>query len=176
MRISLEGEMLGLVTLRGRHPHKLLRLGMRASASERLRLDLCRDDFGLYLVEAAVVGRPLGPALRLVDATERAQCPRPSRCGEWKRERLPALRLQSPTLGCEPRRGCGIACPELHPHTLERGDIREQDATATLLEHSPVFGEDRSSLVESAQHRQAPGAVRTEEVVPSSLRLVFVQP
>src|SRR5262249_57377759 len=86
---SLEGAMAGLVTLRGRHPHKLLRLGMRASASERLRLDLCRDDFGLYLVEAAVVGRPLGPALRLVDATERAQCPRPSRCGEWKRERLP---------------------------------------------------------------------------------------
>jgi hypothetical protein len=72
--------------------------------------------------------------------------------------------------------GARIAGPELDPGGLEGGDVREQDSPATLRQLPTHFGEDLSRLVESTEHRQCPGPIGTEEVVPPCSRLVLVEP
>jgi len=55
-------------------------------------------------------------------------------------------------------------------------DVREQDSPAALRQLRPRFGEDRARLVEATEHRQRPGPVAAEVVVPPCVRFVLVKP
>src|SRR6266542_3871936 len=128
------------------------------------------------VVARAELRRAAGPGLCFLESVKRVEHVRepPGRGREIAL--FPQLVEQPAPFFPELGGGRGIAAPELDIDGLDAGRHREHDSPAALGLLRTGFGEDRARLVETTEHRQRPGPVRTEQEIPPCAWLVLVEP